>query len=177
MFDGKYPARQSMELMVYPQRQSVVLAIRKLRICGFIRATAEGYSLQASGTKVVPSTLESSMTGLRVISGFLIGKTPLNIMKINMASILSFRKALVHVDQSNGKSSEQVLAEIDKLNNDPKSKYRISDLGDLWLELWCLRRCISDGIDSVVENYPCLDINKDIYAMIMKKSGGSMSGV
>jgi hypothetical protein len=165
IFDGRYPVVGSMELMVYPQRHSVILSVRKLRSLGLIRSRGIGYSLQPLGRIFTANFSYGRSKSVQLEGSLLMCIGNIDIMRINMACILTM--SWRHVSPLD--SEDGSISRFDCLIDDPRAAHLISELGDLWLELWCFHRCARDGIAKVLDLCPELDIDEEVLNGLMRK--------
>lgn len=148
-----------MDLITYPQMPVATLAIRKLRELKIIERSPTGYQLTVSG-KVAVGFPALNITARLFLATVDAGSNSSDLM-INMACLLSFPSCrLVKIKGS------LRPAEIQEPFTVPANLHAITDLGDLWLELWWLDKCLSIKGFENVPTHPAHSLDENVFILL-----------
>jgi hypothetical protein len=159
IFPDRVPYKASMKLMVYPQSPVAMFMIRRLRLLSCIGRMEEDFTggyVAVGGapfTNSIPNLSENARLLLsRINPAYTSRAVQLTIL---MACIISEpRRQVVHVRPETVVNLDEIGLQI---------SLKITQTGDVWMQLWWLVKCILEGVENVKDSSHDYRIDEDVF--------------
>ena len=161
IFPGQAPYKGSMELIVYPQPPVARFMIRRLRLMDCIarpeKNSTGGYSV-VDGAALSNSIPNLSQNARLLISQIRSTDTPSSTgLMILMACIISEpRRPLVRPTSGEGIALDQMELVV---------YHKITETGDVWMQLCWLVLCKNNGFSKVVNAHPTYHFDTEVFTI------------